>query len=59
MDDLVIVTKEIITMNNFKSYLMNCFQMTDLKEIKMFLGIKVERNKDVITLDQSAYVKRI
>lgn len=59
VDDLVIATANVNTMNNFKRYLMNKFSMTDLKDIKLFLGIKVERSKDKISLDQSAYIRTI
>ena len=33
--------------------------MTDLKEIKLFLGIRIERNNNIITLDQNAYIKTV
>lgn len=33
--------------------------MTDLQEIKFFLGIKVERYMDQISLNQSAYIKTL
>ena len=59
VDDLVIATADINKMNNFKNYLMKKFSMVDLKEIKYFLGIKIERNIDKITLDQSAYIKNV
>ncbi|CAK9801638.1 Copia protein [Anthophora plagiata] len=59
VDDLVIATGNKETMINFKSYLMNKFRMTDLKEIRFFLGIKVERIEDRITLDQSTYIKTV
>ena len=59
VDDLVIVTADIGTLNSFKTYLMNKFCMTDLKEIRLFLGIKIERNNDSIILNQSAYIKTV
>ncbi|CAK9834334.1 Copia protein, partial [Anthophora retusa] len=59
VDDLVIATGNKETMINFKSYIMNKFKMTDLKEISFFLGIKVERIDDTITLDQSTYIKTV
>jgi hypothetical protein len=45
-------------MLNFKKFLMKNFKMTDRK-IKLFLGIKIERNNDTLTLDQSIYLKAI
>lgn len=59
VDDLVIVCADIETMNNFKRYLMSKFKMTDLKEIKLFLGIKITRHANEITLDQSVYIKTV
>lgn len=45
-------------MNNFNKYLMSKFDMTDIKEIKLFLGIRITRNNDEIRLDQSAYIHK-
>lgn len=59
VDDLVIATASIDTMNSFKNYLMNRFCMTDLKDIKLFLGIRIMREENKITLDQSAYIRII
>ena len=33
--------------------------MTDLNEIKLFVGIKIVRYEKRITLDQNAYIKTI
>lgn len=59
VDDLVIACADSQTMNNFKSYLMSKFEMIDLKEIKLFLGMRVTRCNDMISLDQSAYIKSV
>ena len=59
VDDLVIATANNETMKSFKNYLMNKFCMVDLKDIKLFVGIKIERSDNEITLDQSAYIKTI
>lgn len=56
VDDLVIMTADAHPLSNFKSYLMNKFSMVDLKEIKLFLGVKVARNGEKVTLDQTAYI---
>lgn len=55
----MIATADYKAMNNLKKYLMNRFKMVDLNEIKLFLGIKVTRKDDKITLDQSAYIETI
>ena len=59
VDDLIIITKSIDEMNGFKNYLMERFLMTDLKEINIFLGIRVVRKSDRIILDQSPYIQTI
>lgn len=57
VDDLLIATGNLTKMNQLKRYLMNKFSMVDLKEIKFFLGIKVDRTENKISLDQSAYIR--
>lgn len=59
VDDLLISTKDLSTMSNFKSYLMSNFHMKDLNEVRLFLGIRVQRSKDTITLDQTNYLKSV
>lgn len=59
VDDLVICTADENTMQNFKNYLMNKFSMVDLKEVKFFLGIRVTRQNNITTLDQSTYIKTV
>lgn len=54
---LVIATKNMSTMTKFKAYLMKQFDMVDLREIKLFLSIKIERTENTIVLDQTAYLK--
>lgn len=59
VDDLLIVTASIEIMNRFKNYLMNRFSMVDLTEIKLFLGLRIERTRKKITLDQNTYIRRV
>jgi len=59
VDDLVIATKSIDTMKNLKTFLMSKFRMTDLCEIRHFIGIKVERKDGYLYLSQSAYINSI
>lgn len=33
--------------------------MTDLKEVRYFIGIKIDRNKSQICLSQSAFIKNV
>jgi hypothetical protein len=39
------------TMTNFKAFLKQQFRMIDLKQISLFLGIRVIRSENEITLD--------
>lgn len=57
VDDFLIATYDNTTMTNFKNYLMAKFKMVDLNEIKLFLGIRIERTEKSISLDQSFYLK--
>lgn len=59
VDDIVIICKHIETMNKLKAHLMREFRMVDLKEIKLFLGIKIERSNGKISLNQTAYIDTI
>ena len=59
VDDLVIVTKDIKVMSEFKVYLANKFRMSDLGSIKLFLGVGVLRDNNTISLDQKAYINTI
>lgn len=54
--DLVISTINMNTMNSFKEYLMHTFQFVDLKELNLFIGIRVPGENSVIKLDQNIYV---
>ena len=59
VDDLVIATKDLNTTNNFKRFLMKQFDMTDLKEINYFLGIRIIKSNSECSLDQTTYLKSI
>lgn len=59
VDDLVIATADIETMVSFKKYLTTKFCMKDLEDIKVFLGIRIERSENSITLDQTVYLKTV
>lgn len=56
VDDLLICTGYEKKLNNVKEYLMSQFAMVDMKEARFFLGVRIERTKDRIMLDQSAYI---
>jgi len=59
VDDVVIATNKSDTMSQFKSYLHDKFQMTDLREIRHFIDIKIDRTNEEICLSQLAYIKNV
>ncbi|KAI3633889.1 hypothetical protein MIR68_008221 [Amoeboaphelidium protococcarum] len=60
-NDIVLVTKDKVQKDLFKSNLAATFDIHDLGEIKHLLGIKIERNRvsKSISLSQSQYVKKL
>lgn len=59
VDDLVIITGDMEKLAYIKGVLMKKFEMVDLNEIKLFLGIRITRTADTICFDQSAYTKSV
>ncbi|RZB91539.1 Retrovirus-related Pol polyprotein from transposon TNT 1-94 [Glycine soja] len=59
VDDLLIFGSNIHVVNDVKSLLCNNFDMKDLGEASVILGIKITRSKEGISLDQSHYIEKI
>ena len=59
MDDLLIFGSNIHVVNNVKSMLCANFDIKDLGEASVILGIKITRSKHGISLDQSHYIEKI
>jgi hypothetical protein len=59
VDDLIISTGNLEKLNDLKSFLMNKFEMVDLGEVKLFLGIKVHRDENTIYLSQETYIDTV
>ena len=59
VDDLLIFGSNIQAINDMKSLLCNNFDMKDLGEVSVILGIKITKSEQGISLDQSQYVKKI
>jgi hypothetical protein len=60
VDDIVLATNDNACMNNVKKELMNAFDMKDLGEIGICLGIEFEKDKENrVHLNQSLYVEKI
>ncbi|KAK2442716.1 putative mitochondrial protein [Trifolium repens] len=59
VDDLLIFGSNLPAVNAVKSLLGNNFDMKDLGEANVILGIKITRSEKGISLDQSHYVEKI
>jgi hypothetical protein len=61
VDDLLIFGKELGTINEVKGKLAGMFEMTDVGELKYFLGMQVHRNRKerTLTITQSGYIGAI
>ncbi|CAJ2638269.1 unnamed protein product [Trifolium pratense] len=59
VDDLLIFGSNLSAVNAVKSLLCNNFDMKDLGEASVILGIKITRSEKGISLDQSHYVEKI
>lgn len=55
VDDFVIAYNDSTALQEFKDYLRRCFRMTDLGNLKYFLGIEVARNASGLYLSQRKY----
>lgn len=56
VDDLVLTGNSDEVVQEFKTYLSNCFHMKDLGKLKYFLGIEVARNQEGVFLSQRKYI---
>ncbi|KAK2429298.1 putative mitochondrial protein [Trifolium repens] len=59
VDDLLIFGSNIHAVNAVKSLLCNNFDMKDLGEADVILGIKITRSEKGISLNQSHYIEKI
>ncbi|MCO6516483.1 MAG: hypothetical protein J6586_08315, partial [Snodgrassella sp.] len=61
VDDILIMGKDIPSLQAVKAYLGKCFSMKDLGEAAYILGIKIyrDRSRRLIGLSQSAYIDKI
>jgi hypothetical protein len=59
VDDLVIIGTKDAKVATFKEEMKATFQMSDLELLSFYLGIEVHRDDSGITLQQTAYAKRV
>jgi hypothetical protein len=59
VDDLVITGASIEEVKKFKQEMTHLFKMSDLGELSFYLGIAVQQRGGTITLQQTAYAKKL
>lgn len=61
VDDIIIVGNNLEEIQKFKSQLCSVFEMVDLGQVKYFLGLSIERNREerVFKIHQSQYTQEI
>ena len=59
VDDMLIFRSNLHVLNNVKSMLCASFDMKDLGEANVILGIKITRSEIGISFDQSSYIEKI
>lgn len=59
VDDLIFTGNDCVMIENFKKSMMHKFEMTDLGEMKYFLGVEVKQGAGGIHLCQSKYAKEV
>ena len=58
MDDMLIFGTNLSVVNETKLFLASNFDMKDLGELKVILGVKIIRNDSDIVLSQEHYVEK-
>ena len=59
VDDLLFTRSDVKMMQNFKQYMMQAYEMSDLGLLNYFLGIEVSQVKEGIFISQKKYTKSI
>lgn len=59
VDDLIFTCNDLIMMGNFKESMKREFEMTDLGEMKYFLGVEIRQSANGIHIGQKKYAEDI
>lgn len=60
VDDLIIVSKDLVKVDKVKQMLKSQFEMSDLGEVSYLLGIQIERGQDgSIHMQQQKYANKV
>ena len=59
VDDMLIVSTDMVGVTETKDYLSSVFKMKDLGEVDTILGIKIQRHSGGFSLNQTHYVEKV
>jgi hypothetical protein len=59
VDDMIVASDDVYLMHETKKMLSERFKMSDIGELKWFLGIQFKREPDCISLNQSVYLSKL
>jgi hypothetical protein len=59
VDDLIITRSNVQVLSSFKEEMCKSFKMSDLGALSYYLGVEVQQSRDVITICQGAYARKI
>ena len=59
VDDMMIFSNDVAWKKQLKKHLCSCFRMKDLGAAQHCLGIRIQRTKETIKLDQEIYIESI
>ncbi|GKA53115.1 retrovirus-related pol polyprotein from transposon TNT 1-94 [Tanacetum coccineum] len=57
VDDMIYIGSSLALISKFRNSMMNMFDMTDLGELKYFLGLEIVQNKTEIFMSQKKYIE--
>ena len=59
VDDMLIVSTDMVGVTETKDYLSSVFKMKDLGEVDTILGIKIQRHSGGFSLNQTHYIEKV
>ena len=59
VDNIILATTSVDSMNSIKETLSNKFKVKDLGAVSQFLGINIVQKDGIIEMDQSNYIHKI
>jgi hypothetical protein len=59
VDDLILTASSTKTIEEFKKYIVNKYEMSDMGLLHYFLGIEVYQDKEEVFISQKMYAEKI